>query len=139
MTTICLVPTNIQGQPVGEHARRTRFSDATVARARVLRIVGWTLHAIAAEVRASRQSISDWDTFRRCKPPARVVARHVKPQALATPDAGTGEETPSQGMSHRAEAFTCSASSPSSTLLDSTLDSNNRKKDQKGHTQWPTH
>lgn len=131
MTTIRLVPTNIQGQPVGEHAHRTSFSNATVARARVLRIAGWALHAIAVEVGASHQSICDRDTFRRRKPPARVVAKRVKPKVPAALDTGIGEETPTQGISHRPDARTRSASSPSSTLLDSTLDSSNRKNDQK--------
>lgn len=78
MTTIILVPTNLQGQPVGEHAHRTRFSDATVARARELRAAGWTLQAIAAEVGARHQTVHGWVSFKRRKPPARVIARRVK-------------------------------------------------------------
>lgn len=78
MTTIILVPTNLQGQPVGEHAHRTRFSDATVARARELRAAGWTLQAIAAELGTKHQTVQGWVSLKRRKPPVRVVARRVK-------------------------------------------------------------
>lgn len=78
VTSVLLVPANIQGQPCGEHSHRARFSDATVQRARKLRAAGWTFQAIADEVGASRPTIYDWVSFRRRKPPARVVARRVK-------------------------------------------------------------
>lgn len=78
MTTIILVPTNIHGQPVGEHAHRTRFSDATVARARELRAAGWTLQAIAAEVGTRHQTVHGWVSLKRRKPPVRIVARRVR-------------------------------------------------------------
>lgn len=77
---IKLVRTNIHGVPVGEDNPTARYSDATVARARDLRAEGWTLSAIAEELGVKTKTVvHDWVIFRRRKPPARIVARRVKP------------------------------------------------------------
>jgi hypothetical protein len=132
LTMIELRTTNARGVLCGKSQPMCKWSDSMVAQAREMYAVGWTIRAIAAQLDGPHQwTVWRWVSNTDRKPQARIVARRVKPKTPAALD--TDEETPTQNMSHQPEALTSSASSPSSTLLDSTLDSSNRKNDQKGH------
>jgi hypothetical protein len=49
---------------VDQGHQRARYTDAQVARARVLREAGWSLGTIAAELRVNSRTLADWVSYR---------------------------------------------------------------------------
>jgi hypothetical protein len=63
------------GQPVGEDAHQSRFSDAAVAEARALRAQGLFYREIAKRIGCTTPAVWYWLTGRKRRPHVKVVAR----------------------------------------------------------------
>jgi hypothetical protein len=78
LTRVRLIPTNIQGQPCGEHSHCARYPDSMVAEAKELRAQGLTMRAIAERLGPHFTTVIRWLNGSMRKPPARVIARRVR-------------------------------------------------------------
>jgi hypothetical protein len=80
---IKLVKCNLAGLPMGEHNHACKYPDDLVAQARHMYDQGMTLKAISAELGPCFQTIHDYVTNRRRRPPVRVIARRIRPEQSA--------------------------------------------------------
>lgn len=82
-TTIKIVHTNIHGAPVGEDHHWTVHPDTVVDRARAMRRDGMSYRAIGAALGVHFGVVWAWVAGKRRRPPARVIARRIRPEQSA--------------------------------------------------------
>lgn len=74
-----MAPANARGQAMGEAHGRCRWPDEVVAQARAMAAAGVSQAAIVAAMGAPRWTVRGWLNGTQRRPPARVIARRVRP------------------------------------------------------------